>query len=134
MLAPAALAVVAVTTLATSFVSGIFGMAGGMMLLGVLLIFMDVAPAMVPFGIVQMASNAWRGALWWRFVEWGIVWRFLIGSTTMFLAMRSIALLPSKATLYLTLGLLPFAACLLPKRWTLDITKPGVPYVCGVII
>ena len=134
MLAPAALAVVAVTTLATSFVSGIFGMAGGMMLLGVLLIFMDVAPAMVLFGIVQMASNAWRGALWWRFVEWGIVWRFLIGSTTMFLAMRSIALLPSKATLYLTLGLLPFAAYLLPKRWTLDITKPGVPYVCGVII
>ena len=82
MLAPFALAVVGVTVLVTSFVSGIFGMAGGMMLLGVLLVFMDVAPAMVLFGVVQMASNGWRAALWWRHVNWSIVWRFLVGSTS----------------------------------------------------
>ena len=46
-----ALAIVAVTVLVTSFISGIFGMAGGLILLGVLLLFMDVAPAMVLFGI-----------------------------------------------------------------------------------
>jgi uncharacterized protein len=134
MLAPFALAVVAVTTLLTSFISGIFGMAGGMMLLGVLLVFMDVAPAMVLFGVIQMSANGWRAALWWRRVEWSIVWRFLVGSTLMFFALRSIAVLPSKATLYLTLGLLPFAADLLPKSWNPDITRPGVPYVCGAII
>jgi len=134
MLAPAALAVIAVATLATSFVSGIFGMAGGMMLLGVLLVFMDVAPAMVLFGTVQMASNLWRGALWWRFVNWSIVWRFLVGSTTMFLALRSVALLPSKAALYILLGLLPFAAYAVPRRWEPDITRPGVPYACGAVI
>ena len=86
MLAPFALAVVAVAVLVTSFISGIFGMAGGMILLGVLLVFMDVAPAMVLFGVIQMASNGWRAALWWRYVDWGIVWRFLVGSTLMFLA------------------------------------------------
>ena len=53
--------------------------------------------------------------------------RFLIGSTLVFLLMRSVALLPSKATLYFTLGLLPFAADLLPKRISLDITRRGVP-------
>src|SRR5258707_14165257 len=110
MLGPVTLAFVAVAVLATSFVSGIFGMAGGLILLGILLLFMDVAPAMVLFGIVQMAANGWRAALWWRHVDWSIVWRFLVGSTTLFLAMRTIAVLPSKATLYLTLGLLPFAA------------------------
>jgi uncharacterized membrane protein YfcA len=134
MLTPAALGIVGVSVLATSFISGLFGMAGGMILLGVLLIYMDVVPAMMLFGVIQLASNGWRATLWWRHVEWSIVWRFLIGSTTMFLLLRSIAILPNKATLYFSLGLLPFAADLVPKRWTLDITRPGVPYLCGALI
>ena len=134
MLAPAALAIVAVAVLASSFVSGIFGMAGGMILLGVLLVFMDVAPAMILMGVIQMVSNGWRAALWFRYVDWSIVWRFLVGSTLVFFLMRSMALLPSKATLYLTLGLLPFAADLVPKRLSLDITRPGVPYFAGALI
>jgi uncharacterized protein len=134
MLGPIALAIIAATTLVTSFISGIFGMAGGLILLGVLLVFMDVAPAMVLFGIIQMVSNGWRATLWRRHVDWGIVWRFLVGSTTMFLALRTIALLPSKATLYFTLGLLPFAAELVHRRISLDITRPGMPYLCGGFI
>jgi len=134
MLAPFALAVLGVTMLASSFISGLFGMAGGMILLGVMLIFMDVAPAMVLFGLIQGVSNGWRATLWWRYVEWSVVWRFLVGSTLIFLLLRSVALLPSKATLYFTLGLLPFAADLVPKRVSLDITRPGVPYVAGALI
>ena len=73
MLAPFALAVVGATILVTSFISGIFGMAGGLILLGVLLLFMDVAPAMVLFGTIQIAANGWRATLWWRHVHWGLV-------------------------------------------------------------
>lgn len=134
MLAPAALAVVGATVLATSFISGIFGMAGGLILLGVLLLFMDVAPAMVLFGIIQIAANGWRATLWLQHVNWGIVWRYLVGSTLMFLVLRSVALLPSKAMLYICLGIIPFAADLLPRRLTPDITRPGAPYVCGAFI
>ena len=134
MLGSFALSVVAVTILATSFISGIFGMAGGLILLGVLLVFMDVAPAMVLFGAIQTASNGWRSALWLRHVNWGIVWRYLVGSTLMFLALRLVAVLPSKATLYIGLGLIPFAADLLPRKLTPDITRPGAPYICGAFI
>jgi uncharacterized protein len=134
MLGPAALGIVAISILATSFISGVFGMAGGMILLGVLLIYMDVVPAMILFGIIQLVSNGWRATLWRRYVDWSIVWRFLVGSTTMFLLLRTIAVLPSKATLYITLGLLPFAADLVHRRVSLDITRPGVPYVCGAFI
>src|SRR5215467_15014285 len=80
MLAPDVLALVAVAVVATSYISGMFGMAGGMLLLGLLLVFMDVAPAMVLFGIIQMAANGWRAVLWHRHVAWSIVWRFLVGS------------------------------------------------------
>jgi hypothetical protein len=62
------------------------------------------------------------------------VWRYLIGSTVMFLVLRSVAVLPNKATLYLSLGLLPFAADLVHRRVSLDITRPGVPYACGALI
>jgi uncharacterized protein len=134
MLAPLALAIVAVTILVTSFISGVFGMAGGMILLGVLLLYMDVVPAMVLFGVIQTSSNGWRATLWLQHVNWGIVWRFLVGSTAMFLALRTVAILPSKAMLYLGLGLIPFAADLLPKRLTPDITRPGAPYICGAFI
>src|SRR5262245_3843088 len=133
-LGPFAIAAVAIAVLGSSFVSGIFGMAGGMILLGVLLVFIDVAPAMVLFGVIQMVSNGWRTALWFRYVDWSIVWRFLIGSTVLFLLSRSLALLPSKATVYLTLGLLPFAANLLPKRVSLDICRPRVAYAAGALI
>ena len=134
MLPPVALAIVAVTIVVTSFISGIFGMAGGMLLLGVLLVYLDVAAAMVLFGVIQTSSNGWRAALWLRYVDWSIVWRYLVGSTAMFLALRSVAILPSKAMLYLGLGLIPFAADLLPKRLTPDITRPGAPYICGAFI
>jgi uncharacterized membrane protein YfcA len=134
MLGPLALSVIAVAIVATSFISGIFGMAGGLILLGLLLAFLDVAPAMVLFGAVQTASNGWRATLWLRHVNWSIVWRYLVGSTAMFLLLRLVAVLPSKAMLYLGLGLIPFAAELLPRWLAPDITRPGAPYICGAFI
>ena len=47
-------------------------MAGGMILLGVLLVYFDVATAMVIFSIIQFVANGWRAVLWWRFVLWRI--------------------------------------------------------------
>lgn len=134
MLGPSVLALIGATVLVTSFISGIFGMAGGLILLGVLLLFLDVAPAMVLFGTIQTAANGWRAAIWLRYVDWSIVWRFIVGSTLAFAALRSIALLPSKAAIYLGLGLIPFAANLLPKGLAPDITRPGMPYLCGAFI
>jgi uncharacterized membrane protein YfcA len=134
MLGPFALATVAGAILVTSFISGIFGMAGGLILLGVLLMFMDVAPAMVLFGVIQIAANGWRATLWLRHVDWNIVWRYLVGSTAMFLVLRTVAVIPSKAVVYIGLGLIPFAAYALPKRFAPDITRPGAPYLCGAFI
>lgn len=130
----AAMAVVAVTVLGTSFLSGIFGMAGGLILLGVLLLFMDVAPAMVLFGSIQMGANGWRALLWRQHVAWPLVWRFVVGSLIAFVAMRFVSFLPDKALLYIGLGLIPFAAEALPARFQPDISRPLGPYLCGIII
>ena len=134
MLSPAALAVIAVSIIATSFLSGIFGMAGGLILLGLMLFYLDVAPAMVLFGAIQITANGWRAILWRHHVRWPIIWRYIVGSTAMFLALRSVAFLPDKAMMYLGLGLLPLLVDRLPKRWAPDITRPGIPYLCGAVI
>ena len=134
LLSPVILALLATTVIATSFISGIFGMAGGLILLGVLLMVLDVGPAMILFGATQAASNGWRAALWWRHVQWGLVWRFLIGSTAVFLVLRLVALYPDKAWVYIGLGLSPFIADVMPRKLTPDITRPGAPYICGAIV
>ena len=52
------------TMIGTAFLSGIFGMAGGMILVGVLLALLPVPAAMALHAITQMASNGWRAFLW----------------------------------------------------------------------
>src|SRR4051812_50194288 len=49
---------------ATAFLSGLFGMAGGMILIGVLLMLMPLPTAMGLHAITQMASNGWGAFLW----------------------------------------------------------------------
>lgn len=134
MFTPVTFAVVGTTVIATSFLSGIFGMAGGLVLLGVLMLLLDVAPGMILFGATQAAANGWRAALWVKHVRWDIVWRVVIGAAVVFLILRLVSLLPNKAVIYIGLGLSPFLADLLPKSLTPDITRPGAPYICGAII
>ena len=54
----------------TAFLSGIFGMAGGLILIGVLLVVFPLPTAMVLHAMTQMASNGWRAILWWRHIVW----------------------------------------------------------------
>ena len=130
---PAALAIVGGTIVVSSFISGVFGMAGGMILLGVLLVYFDVATGMVLFSIIQLAANGWRAILWRRFVLWRIFGTYVIGALLAFAVMRLIAIVPDKAAVYLSLGAMPFAVELLPVSWRPNIEWRGVPFITGVL-
>jgi uncharacterized membrane protein YfcA len=134
MLTPTALAVLGVTIPATSFLSGVFGMAGGIVLLAVLLAFLDVAPAMILFGATQAAANGWRMWLWRSYVQWHLVRDFAITAVVMFVILKIVSFVPNKAVVYIGLGLMPFIANALPKSMTPDITRPGAAYFCGALI
>ena len=73
-------AAICLTMVATSFLSGIFGMAGGMILVGVLIVVLPLPEAMMLHGVTQMASNGWRGLLWIKHVRWGAIGAYLAGS------------------------------------------------------
>ncbi len=127
-------AAVALTVVCTSFLSGIFGMAGGLILLGVLLIVLDVASAMILFGITQLGANGWRALLWRRHVAWPLVLPYIAGALAVFALMKVVAFLPDKAMVYIGLGLIPIAGDLLPARWRPDITRRFMPFACGAVI
>src|SRR5215813_12184705 len=101
------LALIGATIVFSSFLSGVFGMAGGMVLLGVLLIFFDVAAAMILFSIIQFFANGWRAVQWWNFVRWRIFWFYCLGGAVAFAGMRLIEFVPDKALVYLLLGAMP---------------------------
>jgi uncharacterized protein len=130
---PAAFAILGLTILATSFIAGVFGMAGGMILLGVLLIYFDVATGMVMFSALQFSANVSRVTLWRKFILWPIFFQFVVGGAVAFGLMRLIAFIPDKATVYLVLGGMPFLVEALPTAWRPNIEWRYVPYASGFL-
>src|SRR5438876_10535476 len=111
---PSVLALIGATIVFSSFLSGVFGMAGGMVLLGVLLNYFDVATGMIFFSIVQLFANGWRVVQWRQYIRWPIIGWYVVGAVISFAVMWSIALVPDKAMVYLLLGLMPFLVEALP--------------------
>jgi len=129
----ASYALIAFTILISSFISGVFGMAGGMILLGVLLVYFDVTVAMVVFSVIQFAANGWRAVLWWRYVRWPIFFHYVAGAVAAFVVLRAIAYVPDKPTVYFLLGIMPFLVDALPRRAHPNIEWPAMPFLSGVL-
>src|SRR5712691_10328171 len=77
---PSVLALIGATIVFSSFLSGVFGMAGGMVLLGVLLNYFDVTTAMILFSIIQLFANGWRALQWRHYVRWPIFGWYVVGA------------------------------------------------------
>jgi uncharacterized membrane protein YfcA len=105
-----------VLMIGTAFLSGIFGMAGGLILIGVLLVVFPLPTAMVLHAVTQMASNGWRAILWWRHIEWKTM-AFMVAGSLLSVGLWSITLyVPDKATALLLLGLSPFIVRAIPEK------------------
>lgn len=132
-MSPLLVAVVCLVMVATSFLSGIFGMAGGMILIGVLLALLPLPQAMVLHAVTQMASNGWRGLLWWRYIRWRPAAAYVAGCIVV-LALWSFArYVPEKPAALLLLGVTPFLARLTPAGFRPDPTNPLQCAAYGVI-
>lgn len=123
-----------VVVLVTATVSGVFGMAGGLMLVGALTLAMPVAAAMVTHGAVQFVSNGWRAVLHRRHIQWRIIWLYGVGSALAAMVLSLVVYQPSKAWVYLMLGLVPLLAWLPRGLFQLDAAKPSHAIACGLSV
>ena len=111
---PILIAALGLLMVATAFLSGLFGMAGGMILIGVLLALMPLPTAMVLHAITQMASNGWRAFLWRAHIRWRPVFVYLIGCALALGVWSLTRYVPDKPIALLLLGITPFMARLMP--------------------
>jgi len=90
-----------------AIISGLFGMAGGLVFMGVIANLMSVSAAMVVHGIVQSVSNGSRSIILRDYIRWDILRWQLLGALPAILLMLWVAFTPNEAQLFLALGLLP---------------------------
>src|SRR5688572_12016187 len=110
-----ALAIGVIVT-ATSFLSGLFGMAGGLILMGALLAVLPVATAMVLHAVTQIASNLWRGLLWRDHIRWRAVAAYASGCAIALLAWSLTQCVPSRPFALILLGVTTFLPWFAPAK------------------
>jgi uncharacterized membrane protein YfcA len=121
------------SVMATSFISGVFGMAGGMILMGLLLALLSVPQAMLLHGVAQLASNGWRAWLWRAHVRWDSVACYAAAALATACTFALVAVSVSKPVALVVLGATPFSTLLLPKSWRPDATRRSHAALCGVV-
>jgi uncharacterized membrane protein YfcA len=126
--------VVVILSFFTAALSGVFGMAGGLVLMGGLAVVLPVSAAFVTHGLLQLTANGWRAVLHRRHVAWRIVGVYAVGSLAAGIAVSLIALTPSKPGLFLFMGLLP-GLLWLPQSWLrLDAARPEQALLSGLMV
>ncbi len=110
------IALLATAIVGTSFLSGVFGMAGGLILVGILLALLPVVDAMALHAVTQMASNGWRAVSWIGHVRWRPVAAYGLGCGVAMLGWSILRFVPERGEAMVMLGLSPFLVRLLPSR------------------
>jgi uncharacterized membrane protein YfcA len=126
--------IIIATVFATSVLSGIIGMAGGIILMAVLVSVQSVAAAMIIHGTVQATANGSRAFFLRRHIVWQILPGYLGGAAVALIAFIGLAVVPDSGIILLIIGAFPWAARAMRGLHGLDITRRGVPVVCGVLV
>lgn len=122
------------SALVTAFISGLFGMAGGMIFMGIIASFMGVSEAMIVHGYVQSMSNGFRSFLIRHTIRWDILGYELIGAIPATALLAFLAFVPPKPVLFFALGLLPILLWL-PRGWLQgDAAIPQHAVLCGFLV
>ncbi len=118
----------------TALLSGIFGMAGGLILMGALALVLPVSAAFVTHGVLQLVANGWRAILHRQHISWPILLNYAIASAAAGGAVALIAFTPSLSLLFLLLGLVPLLVWL-PRHWLqLDAARTPHALISGFLV
>jgi hypothetical protein len=126
------LAMLGTASLVTAFISGILGMAGGMILMGILLAALPLSAAMTLHGLTQFTSNGGRAWMLRREIHWPVAIGYACGGLAAFALFAALRLQLGKGAALLAIGLTPFLGLALPARLRLDVLRRGHAFACGL--
>ena len=118
----------------TSLLSGILGMAGGMILMAVLVSTMSVAAAMILHGAVQATANGSRAWFLRNHIRWEILPNYAIGAAIAVGLFMLLAFVPHPGIVLILVGGFPWLARLSKRLKGLDVLKPLTAIICGISV
>lgn len=128
---PVTIAILIAATFVTATISGVFGMAGGLIMKGVLVTYLPVAVSMVMHGFIQIVSNLSRALMWRREISWALVGRYAIGAGLGVGLLAVINWRPSQTEVFFLLGFTAMLAQVPRKVIELNVERPLQAEVCG---
>lgn len=123
----------AVTVFLTALLSGIFGMAGGIILLWVLLFLFPVGTAIAVHGIIQTVSNGSRAWFSRAYIDWKILGILCLGVCASATLLFFVNYTPNLIVVLIGVGLMPILVWLPIKRLELDASNPAHAFVGGLL-
>jgi len=127
------------SVLITALLSGVLGMAGGMILMAILVGLLPVATAMMLHGAVQAFSNGSRAWFLREHVRWDILPWYLAGASVALALFAGLAFVPEPALVLMFVGAMPWiarAVAMLGRAdlAALDVSRPVTGTTCGVAV
>jgi uncharacterized membrane protein YfcA len=117
----------------TALLSGVFGMAGGLVLLAFLTARMPLADAMVLHGAAQLVANGSRALFSGKHVRLPVLAAYAVGAATAMLVAALLALEVKTSTALVITGAAPFLDPLLRRMRVPSIEKFVGALVCGIV-
>jgi uncharacterized membrane protein YfcA len=118
----------------TAIISGVIGMAGGMILMGIFVTMLSVPTAMILHGIAQATSNGSRMWILRRHIVWHVLPPYLAGAAAACGAFVALLLVPDRAIVYIMIGSFPWVARVLPALRGLNVETPRTAFACGIVV
>lgn len=122
------------TVFATSVLSGIIGMAGGIILMAVLVGVLSVPAAMLMHGAVQGTANGSRAWFLREHIQWQILPGYLVGAAVALSGFIWLGIVADPAIILIVIGAFPWLARLLPRLKGLSVADPTTAFVCGTLV
>lgn len=112
----------------TAIISSVIGMAGGMILMGILVSIQSVPTAMTLHGIAQATANGSRTWILRRHIVWRVLPPYLAGAALAFAVFVAVLLVLDRAVIYIVIGSFPWLARILPALRGLNVETPGTAF------
>jgi uncharacterized protein len=126
--------IIVTSVLATAVISGVLGMAGGIILMAILVAALPVANAMALHGAVQAFSNGSRAWFLRRHIVWSILPPYLFGAAIAVGSFAALAYVPDPALVLMLIGMMPWLARIAPRLGNLDMRHRPTAVSCGVLV
>ncbi len=123
-MSPAVIAFLTCVIFCTSMISGTFGMAGGMILMAVMLTLLPLAAAVTLQSCVQLVSNSWRCFLWRKHIVWHVLPWYIAGIAAGFALILAVTFVPDKNLAFIMMGSVPLLTMACGKYLRLHIENP----------